>query len=226
MKYFKKHSKNPPLRHIRLSNWFMPSHDSRVTAYFRKMIAFWWVAKIVGVAGGIFLIGWMALILGNAYAAIPPILLTGVTKMTASFLPFFMDLITASLLYLWQPILVYLLIAVLTRSQVWRKFWCLVGFSGFFLTFVTALETSTWQEYQVLPLLILQGYLFLLWLLPREVWNIIGLLISVFLGLIVLILPDLPTAFDDFGIFGAILAFFLGYLNALASLIQRVVRWV
>jgi hypothetical protein len=57
-------------------------------------------------------------------------------------------------------------------------------------------------------------------------WNIIGLLISVFLGLIVLILPDLPTAFDDFGIFGAILAFFLGYLNALASLIQRAVRWV
>jgi hypothetical protein len=42
--------------------------------------------------------------------------------------------------------------------------------------------------------------------------------------LIILISPaDLPTAFDDFGMFGAILAFFLGYLNALASLLQRAV---
>ena len=64
----------------------------------------------------------------------------------------------------------------------------------------------------------------MLWLVPREFWNILGLLISSTLGVIVLILPDLPTAFDDFGIFSAILVFFLGYLNALANLIQRAVR--
>ena len=61
----------------------------------------------------------------------------------------------------------------------------------------------------------------MLWLVPREIWNIIGLTISSLFGLIILILPDLPTSFDDFGIFGAILAFFLGYVNLVASLIQR-----
>jgi hypothetical protein len=76
----------------------------------------------------------------------------------------------------------------------------------------------------MLPLLLIQGYLFALWLLPREVWNVMGLVLSSVLGLIILISPaDLPTAFDDFGMFGAILAFFLGYLNALASLLQRAV---
>jgi hypothetical protein len=139
------------------------------------------------------------------------------------------------------------LIAIFTKSKVWRRFWCLVGVAGFFLLFVSALKefnwpileefswsaikefssalkTFNWEEFSVLPLLLMQGYLFALWLLPREGWNIIGLIISSVFGLIILISPaDLPTAFDDFGMFGAILAFFLGYLNALASLLQRAV---
>ena len=80
------------------------------------------------------------------------------------------------------------------------------------------------QVGDVSPLLLIQGYLFALWLLPHEAWNVMGLVLSSVLGLIILISPaDLPTAFDDFGMFGAILAFFLGYLNALASLLQRAV---
>ncbi|PIE31668.1 hypothetical protein CSA56_17605, partial [candidate division KSB3 bacterium] len=83
------------------------------------------------------------------------------------------------------------------------------------------LQHAGWKEYRMLPLLMVQGYLFLLWLMPREIWNIIGLTISGIVGFIILVLPDLPTAFDDFGMFGAVLAFFLGYLNLLASLLQR-----
>ncbi len=65
------------------------------------------------------------------------------------------------------------------------------------------LSHADWNDYQRMPLVILQGYLFLLWFLPRELWNFIGLLISSVLGIIVILLPDLPTVFDDFGIFGA-----------------------
>jgi hypothetical protein len=136
----------------------------------------------------------------------------------------------------------------LTKSQFWRTFWGLVGVAGFFLLFVSALKgfswpaleglswsalkefsravskKFSWQEYRILLLPLVQGYLFTLWLLPREIWNLVGLTISIGFGLMILILPDLPTAFDDFGMFGAVLAFFLGYLNILASLLQRVVR--
>jgi hypothetical protein len=114
-----------------------------------------------------------------------------------------------------------MLMMLLISSTVWRKFWCLVGVAGFFLLFVAAYEASTWQEYRLLPLLLLQGYMFMLWLLPREAWNVVGLLISGALGLVILLAPDLPTSFDDFGMAGAVAAFFLGYVNAVASLVQR-----
>ena len=208
MEHSKKHSEQNPLRR-RFSSKFIPSEESKLALILQKIVVFWGIGKIVCVVGGFALIGWTILLFAKTYAAIPPIFVTGVTKMTASFLPFFLRLMTTSLSYLWQPILVYLLIALLTKSQVWRKFWCLVGASGFLLILVATVKHSTWKDYQMLPLLIMQGYLFMLWLLPREVWNIIGLLISLSLGLVILILPDFPSAFDDFGLFGAILVFFL-----------------
>ena len=182
---------------------------------------FWRFGTIGLVLGGIFLIYKASLIVNTAYTAMPSTLITTLTKSAVYFTPFFLDLLVTSLKYLWQPILMYLLIVVLTKSAIWRKFWCLVGVSLFFLILVSELETTTWKEYHLIPLLILPVYMFLLWLLPREFWNIAGLVIASTLGLIILILPDLPTTIDDFGMFGAILAFFLGYLNALASVIQR-----
>lgn len=214
---------------------------------FKRLEVVWMFVKFLCVVAGIFVIYKAARIIGSAYTAVPSILFESLSKFIAYFTPLFLELIVKSLKYLWQPILVYVFIAVFTKSKVWRRFWCLVGVAGFLLLFISALKefnwpvlgefswsgikefsssvkTFNWEEFRMLPLLLIQGYLFALWLLPREVWNVMGLVLSSVLGLIILISPaDLPTAFDDFGMFGAILAFFLGYLNALASLLQRAV---
>lgn len=160
----------------------------------------------------------------NAFTDIPPTLLKGLHKIVQALGPLFRELIIASLPYIWPPILIYVLIAFLVQSLPQRKFWNLVAVSVFFLYFVFAVKRYSWENYQQIALLAVQLYLLILWIFPREIWNVIGLLISSILGLIILVAPDLPTAFDDFGIFGAVLAFFLGYLNALASLVQRAVN--
>ena len=232
----------------RILQRYLPAENSQGAALIKRLSVVWRVGKILLVMVGMLVIGRAAQLIGAAHAAIPPILFKGLGEAAAYFTPLFLELIVTSLTYLWLPILAYVLIAVLTKSPFWRTFWCLVGVAGCFLVFVAALKgfswpalggfswsalkefsqsvfkKFSWEEDRVLLLPLIQGYLFTLWFLPREIWNIVGLTISVMLGLMILILPDLPTAFDDFGMFGAVLAFFLGYLNALASLIQRVVR--
>ncbi|MCP4405764.1 MAG: hypothetical protein GY801_51765 [bacterium] len=200
---------------------YIPAEDSVFALLIKQMIVLFRCCKVAAVIGGIIVIYTVAQMFVKADIRLPP----GSTKIfksvVSAFSPLFLELLSRSLEYLWLPIVLYLLLTLLTKAVLWRKFWCLVGFSWFFLLFVGQVQTTSWKEYHLLPLLMLQSYLFLLWLLPQEIWNIIGLTISLILGLIVLILPDLPTAFDDFGLFGAILVFFLGYLNLLASLIQR-----
>jgi hypothetical protein len=209
---------------LRILDKYVPSENSNLAGLIRWLVILWRVVKFLCVIAGLYVIYLAIQVVGTVYTTIPPLLFKWAHRTAAYFIPLFLDLIMASFKFLWQPILVYVLIAILTKSRFWRRFWCLVGVAGFFLIFVSAFENSSWKEYQLLPLLLIQGYLFALWLLPREIWNIIGLIISLVLGLTILILPDLPTALDDFGMFGAILAFFLGYLNVLASLIQRIVR--
>jgi len=231
---------------LRILNRFISSEDSKFAAFIKRIEVVWRFGKFLFVVAGIFIIFRAAQIVGTAYEAVPSVLFKGLDEAVSRFMPVLLDLVIRSLKYLWQPILLYLLIAISTKSRVWRRFWCLVGVACFFLIFVSALEEFNWpafegfswsalkefssslkgfnwEEFRLLPLLLMQGYLFILWFLPREAWNIVGLIISSVLGLTILVLPDLPTAFDDFGMFGAILAFFLGYLNALASLLQRVV---
>lgn len=201
---------------------YLPKEDSRLAAGIRWLVLVW-----QGIKWGLVLVGigviWQAILIVRTISP-PPIVLKSVRTLLSYFLPVLWDFITASLNYLWQPIGAYLLIIFFTKSVFWRKFWCLVGVAACLLLFMSSYNEASWKEYQRLPLLIIQGYMFMLWFLPRECWNIIGLLIASILGVIVLILPDLPTAFDDFGIFSAILVFFLGYLNALANVIQRAVR--
>lgn len=209
---------------FRLFGRFIPSEESRLARWIKKIVFGWKIGKVLLVAGGMVVIYNAGHILYTAYAAMPAWLMTNTGKVAVYFLPLFLELLKKSLTYLWQPILVYLAINLLTHSPFWRRFWCLVGVAWFLLSFVSAFEHVTWKEYSLLALLSMQGYVLLLWFLPRELWNIVGLTFSMTLGLIVLLLPDLPTTFDDFGMFGAILAFFMGYLNALASLIQRIAK--
>jgi hypothetical protein len=189
------------------------------------LVLTWNWAKWGLVAIGLAILWQAAWSMREVLTTVSPVVVKSLRIAIGFFLPVFLEFIAASLYYLWQPICAYFLIALLTKSFWWRKFWYLVGVAWCVLVLASISNDAGWNDYQRISLLILQGYLFLLWLLPRELWNLMGLLVSSILGIIVILLPDLPTVFDDFGIFGAILLFFLGYLNALASLIQRAVRW-
>jgi hypothetical protein len=71
-------------------------------------------------------------------------------------------------------------------------------------------------------LYIMQIYLLLLWTVPREVWNFLGGVIFVIQSVIVTIMPDLPTYFDDLGMIFAVFAFIFLYINTVAALIERI----
>lgn len=201
---------------------YLPAEDSPFAAFIKDLIVLLKIARALAVLIGVTIIwdAWQRV--DGVTRLFPPTVVSGVLKTFEFFWPFFLELFRASVSYLWQPILVCLLIALLAKSVFWRKFWYLVSLSWYLLTFLDAAQQAEWDEYHLLILMMLQAYLFLLWLVPQELWNLFGLSLSCVLGVVILILPDLPSAFDDFGMFGAILAFFLGYVNAVASLVQRV----
>ncbi|GAK53353.1 hypothetical protein U14_04618 [Candidatus Moduliflexus flocculans] len=205
---------------------YLPAEDSQLAAFIKDLIVLLKIVRALAVLVGVSII-WDAWQRVNGVTRLfPPPVVKGILKTFEFFWPFFLELFQASISYLLQPILACLLIALLTKSAFWRKFWYVVCLSWYLLDFLNAAQRMRWDEYHLLILLMLQAYLFLLWLFPQEIWNLIGLSLSCVLGVVILIMPDLPTAFDDFGMFGAILAFFLGYVNAVASLVQRVAHWL
>ncbi len=211
---------------IRRGLRYMPAEGSPLARFLKDLIILLKIVRVLAVFVGLSIIwdAWQKV--DGVTRLFPPTLIKGLMKTFEFFWPFFLELFQASLSYLWQPILMYLLIALMTGSIFWRKFWYLVSLSWYFLVFLASAQQATWDEYHLLVLMVLQAYLFLLWLWPREIWNLIGLSMSCVLGVVILLMPDLPTAFDDFGIFGAILAFFLGYVNAVASLVERAAHWL
>jgi len=201
---------------------YLPAENTPLAAFIKDLIVLLKITRALTVLIGISIIwdAWQRI--RGVTQFFPSAIVKGILKTFEFFWPFFLELFQASISYLWQPILACLLIALLTKSLFWRKFWYLVSLSWYLLDFLDAAQRATWDEYPLLTLMMLQAYLFLLWLVPQELWNLFGLSLSCVLGVVILIMPDLPTAFDDFGMFGAILAFFLGYVNAVASLVQRV----
>ena len=205
---------------------YLPAEDTPLAAFIKDLIVLLKIARALAVLVGVSIIydAWQRV--HGVTRLVPQAVVTGMLKTFEFFWPFFLELFRASLSYLWQPILICLLIALLTKSVVGRKFWHLVCLSWYLQNLLDAAQRAHWDEYHLLTLMMLQAYLFLLWLVPQELWNLFGLSLSCVLGVVILIMPDLPSAFDDFGMFGAILAFFLGYVNAVASLVQRVAHWL
>lgn len=210
----------------RIQDKLLPSEDSILANIIRIGFLCWRVGKWLAIFPGILIIYQTVNIVGKLNEEIPGSLLVAFRKAWEYALPLFLELILGSLPYLWLPVFIYILIVLLFKNLFLRKFWNGVAVCGFFLYFLNITRNITWKEYDQLPLLLVQGYLLLLWLLPREIWNLVGLLVSGILGMIILILPDLPSAFDDFGVFAAILTFFLAYLNTIASLVQRAERLI
>jgi hypothetical protein len=139
-------------------------------------------------------------------------------------MPYLSKLIVLSLRYLWPPIVVYCLIGLVTKSWWWRFFLCLVALSSCIIIFRFWFREHF--SFVLLPqflLYIMQLYLFLLWTLPREVWNFLGGIIFFTSSIVVIIFPDLPGYLDDFGVIFAIFMFIFLYVNTVASVVQRLV---
>lgn len=154
---------------------------------------------------------------------------SGSSKVIGFCLPYLMILVTKSLLFLWPPILAYMLIGILTTSRWWRFYLCLSALAAAILLlnkFVFSqldLSFDTLKQVPDIFLYIMQVYLLLLWTVPREVWNFVGGIIFAIQSLIVTVMPDLPTYFDDLGMILAIFTFIFLYINTIASVIQRII---
>ena len=138
--------------------------------------------------------------------------------------PHFFKLVLSSIALIWLPIAIYVMISLITVSLWWRFFLCLVTLCGFILV-VKALLFKDFSLKSVPELLIYitQIYLLLLWVIPRELWNLAGGAVWFVESVVVTLLPNLPGYFDDIGIVAAIFAFIFLYLHTIASLVQRVV---
>ena len=150
--------------------------------------------------------------------------LAAITKIIGFGLPYFVKLLLASWKHLWLPILLYTVISLFTASRWGRFYLCLATLCGFILTFKTVvLNDISFSSLPDLLIYCMEVYLLLLWTFPREVWNFIGGAFCLLQGAIVLVIPDIPGYFDDFGLIAAIFAFLFLYLHTTASLVQRFV---
>ena len=136
-------------------------------------------------------------------------------------------LILKSLPVIWFPALTYLVLSWFIRNTPARKGALLIVISlqfaliahivfphnGLFLFSITRLP--------LVFTLILQLYMFILFFLPGEIWNFLGAVILLFKGMAVMLLPDLPSFADDFGIILAVFSFLFLYMHTLASLVKR-----
>lgn len=179
------------------------------------------ISVIIG--GGIIIISAVASLINGNWGILGKIV--GATSKTLGFvLPALTRMVFSSLAFIWLPIIAYVLISLITVSRWWRFYLCLVVLGTFILFSQCFISTdiSISNLYQIIAYLS-QIYLLALWTFPREIWNFLGGIVWFIKSMIILILPDLPGYFDDFGAIGAIFAFIFLYLHTIASLIQRFV---
>ena len=154
---------------------------------------------------------------------------SGLFKVIHFCIPYLLILITKSLFFIWPPILAYMLIGIITTSRCWRFFLCLSVLASAIILLNRLVFShidfsfNTLQQVPNIFLYIMEIYLLLLWTVPRELWNFIGGFLLAIQSLIVTVMPDLPSYFDDLGMILAIFAFIFLYINTIASIIQRII---
>ncbi|MCP5514960.1 MAG: hypothetical protein H7A26_05820 [Spirochaetales bacterium] len=133
-----------------------------------------------------------------------------------------------SLPVIWFPVLAYLVLSWFVRDRVKKKIFLFVIVSAEAALLVNiALPSLTSVMFALtrIPFLFcvtLQFYMFLLFLLPNELWNFLGGLVLFLKGSAVILLPDFPTFLDDIGILSAIFFFLFLYINTLLSIVKRI----
>lgn len=142
----------------------------------------------------------------------------------------FRVLFLRSLKVIWLPAALYLAISWFIRNNLMKKIVLLavISFNLLFLANVVFPSPFSllfaFTRLPILFCLLVQLYLFLLFLLPFELWNIPGAIILFVKGSMVTLLPDLPSFADDFGIIMAVFYFVFLYLNTVAALLKRAGR--
>ncbi len=153
--------------------------------------------------------------------------LNGISRVISYCVPYLLKLIIKSIVFLWPPILSYIIIGIITTSRWWRFYLCLCMLAVSILIlnhFVFAkmdFSIETLKEIPTIFMYIIQIYILLLWTFPREIWNFIGGILFAIYSLMITIMPDLPTYFDDLGMIFAVFAFIFLYINTIASITQR-----
>jgi len=137
--------------------------------------------------------------------------------------PHFLQLVLTTAIYIWPPILAYIIVGIIAESRLVQFFYCVVLLSILIIAFKSKI-TLSFSDLDAF-LFSIQGlimfYLILLWTFPRELWNFFGLAVSGFYSIIVYLLPDLPSMLDDLGFMAAFFSYVFLVLHTIASIIQR-----
>ncbi len=133
-----------------------------------------------------------------------------------------------SLPVIWFPVLAYFVLSWFVRDSLKKKIFLFVIVSveaAILVNIILPSLTSVMFALTRFPFVFcmtLQFYMFLLFLLPNELWNFLGGLVLFLKGSAVILLPDFPTFIDDIGILFAIFFFLFLYINTLSALVKRI----
>ncbi len=133
-----------------------------------------------------------------------------------------------SLPVIWFPVLAYFVLSWFVRDNLKKKIFLFVIVSveaAILVNIILPSLISVMFALSRLPFVFcmtLQFYMFLLFLLPNELWNFLGGLVLFLKGSAVILLPDFPTFIDDMGILFAIFFFLFLYINTLSALVKRI----
>jgi len=179
--------------------------------------------KIIAIVFGTVIIGFalQSVILGNWSVFGKSI--AALSKSLIYCLPFLVKLFLWSLAFIWPPIIIYVLISFITISKPWRFFLGSVALCGFILIIQHFfVPTLTIKNFHYIFMYLMQIYLLALWIIPKEVWNIVSGLFWMVGSVVITIFPDLPTYFDDLGMIFGLFTFIFIYLHTVALFIQRI----
>lgn len=132
-------------------------------------------------------------------------------------LPFFLQLLSASLETIWISITIYLGVSIFTRNKIFRAIICISLLCTLYLFFGSFISQFLSLRRPIDSIVYLCDiYIFILWAVPRFLWGIPGSIATIVFGSIAALLPG-PIGF---GIVSAIITFVFAYLHGLAALVQ------
>ncbi len=136
----------------------------------------------------------------------------------------FVKLVIHTLQYIYIPLLLYLSVCLFVKKKFTRVYLFTVLFSVYLVLFFEVVLPSGFDipgnlfRIHKIIIALIQIYIFAALIIPYWMSTVLASLFFVVKSLLVFILPDLPTRFDDFGIILALFIFTFLYLNTIVYL--------